>query len=119
MTDFYLDTKLEDYSETESGKWLKTFNWYKVDIQTLPFCKEGLCTAMYCVMTNSIKVAPDKDDAVYFGTVVHELYHAGQRNELGWFGYLLLKTFARWRLEKPAKEAELAAVQWFCDNKGA
>lgn len=103
---------LKKYANS-SGHWLLTFDYAKIPIKPLPYKIEGLITAMYITVPETVYVGEDEDDAVWFGSLIHELYHAYQRHTLGLVKYLLYKTFRRKKLEEPAKEAELDAVEWY------
>ena len=99
-----------EYSKGESGYWLNCFAWQKIPVKPLKFGVEGVVTAMYCALTDKLKIADDLSDEVFFGSVIHELYHAYQRHTMGLVKYLLMKTFRRKKLEAPAKQAELDAT---------
>lgn len=107
---------LKKYANS-NGHWLLTFDYHKIPIKRLPFKREGLITAMYIIMPEAVYVGGDKNNAVWFGSLVHELYHAYQRHKMGLCKYLFCKTFQRKKLEEPAKEAEFDAVQWYGDMK--
>ena len=77
---------------------------------------EGKRQAMYSALFDRLYVAPDKNEAVWFGSVVHELRHAYQRHRLGLLLYILLKII-RPVVEKPAKQAELNATEWMCRKR--
>ena len=108
---------LKLFAASESGAWMKAFEWQKVSIELLPFRVEGIATAAYCALSDRIRVAPDKEDSVFFSCVVHELRHAFQRRQMGLIAYLLTKTFRRSALEREAKDAEIDAAVWFCDRR--
>ena len=112
-----LHAMLTDYAASDAGKWMNEFPWQAVRITLLPFRVEGIATALYCALTDTVKVAPDTEDSVFWGSVVHELYHAYQRHTMGIVRYLLCKLFSRSALERPAKYAELDAVLWFCERR--
>lgn len=76
---------------------------------------EGKRQAMYSALFDRLYVAPDKNAAVWFGSVVHELRHAYQRHRFGLLLYMLLKII-RPVIERPAKKAELAATAWMCNK---
>lgn len=103
------------YSDSGRADWLNEFEWQKIPDEPLKFGVEGVVTAMYCALTNKLKIADDRSDEVFFGSVIHELYHAYQRHTMGLVKYLLMKTFRRKALEAPAKEAELDATEWLGD----
>ena len=77
---------------------------------------EGKRQAMYSALFDRLYVAPDKSEAVWFGSVVHELRHAYQRHRFGLLLYMLLKII-RPVVERPAKQAELDATAWMCRKK--
>lgn len=108
---------IEEYSKSITGCWLECFDWNKVKIKPMRLNIEGLITTMYSSLTNTIKISPDKDEAVWFGSLIHELYHAYQRKKMGFISYMFSKTFKRSELEAPAKQAELNATQWIGDRK--
>ena len=105
------------YSDSGRASWLHEFAWQKIPVESLKFCVEGVMTAMYCAMTDELKIADDRSDEVFFGSVIHELYHAYQRHVMGLVKYLLMKTFRRKKMEAPAKQAELDATQWYGDQR--
>ena len=96
-----------------NGHWLLTFDYHKIPVKRLPFKLEGLITAAYIICPEAVYVGGDKNNAVWFGSLVHELYHAYQRHTIGLAKYMFYKTFRRKKLEAPAKEAEFDAVQWY------
>lgn len=106
-----------EYSKGESGYWLNCFDWQKVKIKPMKLNIEGLITAVYLTTTNTIKVSSDKDERVWFGSLIHELYHAYQRDQYGFMKYIFKKTFDRSDFEEPAKRAELNATEWIGDYK--
>ncbi|MGN0332386.1 MAG: hypothetical protein ACI4D9_05075 [Lachnospiraceae bacterium] len=89
----------------------------KIQIKEMTFSIEGVVTAMYCALTDKLKIADDWSDEVFFGSVIHEFYHAYQRHTKGLVKYLLIKTFQRKVFEAPAKQAELCATQWCGDQR--
>ena len=103
------------YADSGRADWLNEFAWQKIPDEPLKFGVEGVVTAMYCALTDTLKIAYDRSDEVFFGSVIHELYHAYQRHTMGLVKYLLMKTFMRKALEAPAKQAELDATQWLGD----
>ena len=105
------------YSDSGRADWLNEFAWQKIPIKPLKFGVEGVMTAMYCALTDKLKIADDRSDEVFFGSVIHELYHAYQRHTMGLVKYLLIKTFHRKALEAPAKQVELGATQWYGDQR--
>lgn len=105
------------YAYSGRASWLHEFAWQKIPVKPLKICVEGVVTAMYCTMTDKLKIADDRSDEVFFGSVIHELYHAYQRHTMGLVKYLLIKTFRRKKLEAPAKQAELDATQWYGDQR--
>ena len=105
------------YSDSRRSSWLHEFAWQKIPVKPLKFGVEGVVTAMYCALTDTLKIAGDRSDEVFFGSVIHELYHAYQRHVMGLVKYLLMKTLRRKKLEAPAKQAELDATQWYGDQR--
>ena len=105
---------LEEFAEINA--WMSAFNWRAVKIKELPFQKEGLITAFYSVLNNTIYIAPDKSEAVFFGILVHEMYHAYQRHTMGLVKYLFQKTFCRRKLEAGAEDQEENAIEWYCSG---
>lgn len=105
------------YSDSGRADWLNEFAWQKIPIKPLKFGVEGVVTAMYCALTDTLKIADDRSDAVFFGSVIHELYHAYQRHTKGIMRYLFMKTFRRSEIEAPAKQAELDATEWLGDQR--
>lgn len=103
------------YADSGRAGWLHAFAWQKIPVEPMKICVEGKVTAMYCAMTDELKIADDRSDEVFFGSVIHELYHAYQRHTTGLVKYLLMKTFRRKALEAPAKQAELDATEWLGD----
>lgn len=106
-----------EYSYSGKANWLHEFAWQKIPDEPLKFGVEGKVTAMYCAMTDELKIADDRSDEVFFGSVIHELYHAYQRHTTGLVKYLLMKTFRRKKLEAPAKQAELDATEWLGNQR--
>lgn len=109
--------KILEYSYSGKADWLRESYWEAIPIEPMKFGVEGVMTAMYCVMTDELKIADDQSDEVFFGSVIHELYHAYQRHTMGLVKYLLMKTFRRKKLEAPAKQAELDATEWLGDQR--
>lgn len=107
-----LKSMIEAFSGTEAGNFLNSFPWKEIPVKEMKFSIEGIATAMYCALTDSLKVAPDRSDEVFFGSVIHELRHAAQRHDSGLMLYLLKKTFTRHKLEREARSAELSATKW-------
>lgn len=107
---------LKKYANS-NGHWLLTFEYARIPIKPLPFKMEGIVTAAYITMPEAVYVGEDENDAVWFGSLIHELYHAHQRHNMGLAKYFLYKTFRRKKLEEPAKQAELDAVQWYGEIK--
>lgn len=105
---------LKKYANS-NGLWLLTFDYAKIPVKPLPFKVEGLITAAYITFPEAVYIGEDENDAVWFGSLIHQLYHAFQRHTMGLCKYLFCKTFNRKKLEEPAKEAELDAVQWYGD----
>lgn len=108
---------IRKYYDSGRARWLHKFVWQKIPVKSLKFGVEGVMTAMYCAMTDELKIADDRSDEVFFGSVIHELYHAYQRHTMGLVKYLLMKTFRRKKLEAPAKQAELDATEWLGDQR--
>ena len=113
-----MNKTLELYAQTDTGAWLNDFDYKSIEVAELPFQKEGLVTAFYTVFGDKIRIAPDDNEDVYFGVLVHELYHVYQRYKYGLIPYLLLKAFFRCFLEQAAEEAELKAVEWHGMSRG-
>lgn len=105
------------YADSGRANWLNEFTWQKIPVKPLKICVEGVVTAMYCALTDTLKIAGDRSDEVFFGSVIHELYHAYQRHAMGLVKYLLMKTFRRKKLEAPAKQAELDATEWLGNQR--
>lgn len=105
------------YYDSGRASWLNEFVWQEIPVKPLKFGVEGVVTAMYCAMTDKLKIADDRSDEVLFGSVIHELYHAYQRHMMGLVKYLLMKTFRRKKLEAPAKQAELDATEWLGNQR--
>lgn len=103
---------LKKYANS-NGHWLLTFDYASIPLKHLPFKIEGLITAAYIIFPEAVYVGEDENNAVWFGSLVHELYHAYQRHTMGLAKYFLCKTFRRKKLEEPAKQAELDAVEWY------
>lgn len=114
-TQLYRDIWL--YADSGRASWLNEFVWQVIPVKPLKFCVEGVMTAMYCALTDKLKIADDLSDEVFFGSVIHELYHAYQRHTMGLVKYLLIKTLRRKKLEAPAKQAELDATEWLGDQR--
>lgn len=106
-----------EYSYSGKANWLHKFVWQKILVKPLKISIEGVVTAMYCALSDTLKIADDRSDEVFFGSVIHELYHAYQRHTTGLVKYLLMKTFRRKKLEAPAKQAELDATEWLGDQR--
>lgn len=117
MTAGKLKNLISEFSNTSAGAFLNTFHWKKIQIKEMNFSIEGVVTAMYCALTDTLKVSPDRADDVFFGSVIHELRHAAQRHASGLLLYLLKKTFLRSKLEEEAKTAELSATQWLGEKR--
>ena len=117
MTAGKLKNLISEFSNTSAGAFLNTFQWKEIQIKEMTFSIEGVVTAMYCALTDTLKVAPDSSDDVFFGSVIHELRHAAQRHDSGLMLYLLKKTFLRSKLEEEAKTAELSATQWIGEKR--
>lgn len=108
---------VETYSGTSGGNWLNLFDWRKVKIKPMNLNIEGFVTAIYFSPFNTIGISTDKDERVWFGSLIHELYHAYQRDQYGLMKYIFKKTFNRSDFEEPAKQAELNATEWIGDYK--
>lgn len=108
---------IAEYADSITGCWPECFDWQKVKIKPMKLNIEGLITAVYLTATNTIKVSSDKDERVWFGSLIHELYHAYQRDQYGLAKYIFKKTFNRSDFEEPAKQAELNATEWIGDYK--
>lgn len=107
-----LEKLLAEYEQTFSGAWLRKTPWRRIELQSMNGV-EGKRQAMYSALFDRLYVAPDKNAAVWFGSVVHELRHAYQRHRFGLLLYMLLKII-RPVIERPAKQAELDATAWMC-----
>lgn len=107
-----LTDRLSEYEQTESGAWLQETPWRGMELRSMTGI-EGKRQAMYSALFDRLYVAPDKNEAVWFGSVIHELRHAYQRHRFGLLLYMLLKII-RPVIEKPAKQAELNAAEWLC-----
>ena len=109
--------KICEFAYSGKAGWLHKFGWQKIPVKPMKFGVEGVVTAMYCALSDTLKIADDRSDEVFFGSVIHELYHAYQRHTMGLVRYLFMKTFRRRKLEAPAKQAELEATQWAGDQR--
>lgn len=107
-----LEKLLAEYEQTSGGAWLHETPWRRIELRSMTGV-EGKRQAMYSALFDRLYVAPDKNVAVWFGSVVHELRHAYQRHRFGLLLYMLLKII-RPVIEKPAKQAELDATAWMC-----
>ncbi|UKI34040.1 MAG: hypothetical protein L6W00_11960 [Lentisphaeria bacterium] len=107
-----MKTILAEYEQTFSGAWLRKTPWRNIELRSMSGT-EGKVQAMYSALFDRLYVAPDKSEAVWFGSVVHELRHAYQRHRFGLLLYMLLKII-RPVVERPAKQAELEATEWLC-----
>lgn len=103
---------LIEYEQTSGGAWLRETPWRGMEVRSMTGI-EGKRQAMYSALFDRLYISPDKNAPVWFGSVVHELRHAYQRHRFGLLLYILLKII-RPVIEKPAKEAELAATDWIC-----
>lgn len=110
-----MKTILAEYEQTFSGAWLRKTPWRNIELRSMSGT-EGKVQAMYSALFDRLYVAPDKSEAVWFGSVVHELRHAYQRHRFGLLLYMLLKII-RPVVERPAKQAELDATAWMCRKK--
>lgn len=107
-----LEKLLAEYGQTSGGAWLQKTPWRNMELRSMTGV-EGKRQAMYSALFDRLYVAPDKNAAVWFGSVVHELRHAYQRHRFGLLLYMMLKII-RPVIEKPAKQAELDATAWMC-----
>lgn len=112
-----LTDRLIEYEQTSGGAWLRETPWRDMEVRSMTGV-EGKRQAMYSALFDRLYVAPDKSEAVWFGSVVHELRHAYQRHRFGLLLYMLLKII-RPVVEKPAKQAELDATAWLCKKNEA
>ena len=103
---------LSEYEQTATGEWLQKTPWRGMEVRSMTG-EEGKRQAMYSALFDRLYVAPDKNAAVWFGSVVHELRHASQRHRFGLLLYMLMKII-RPVIERPAKQAELDATAWLC-----
>lgn len=103
---------LTEYEQTATGEWLQKTPWRRIELRSMTG-EEGKRQAAYSALFDRLYVAPDKNEAVWFGSVVHELRHAYQRHRLGLLLYMLMKII-RPVIERPAKKAELDATAWLC-----
>ena len=103
---------LSEYEQTSGGAWLQETPWSGMEVRSMTG-EEGKRQAMYSALFDRLYVAPDKNAAVWFGSVIHELRHAYQRHRFGLILYMMLKII-RPVVEKPAKQAELDATEWLC-----
>ena len=117
MTKENLIELITGFSNTSAGAFLNTFPWKEIPVKEMKFSIDGIATAMYCALTDTLRIAPDRVDDVFFGSVIHELRHAAQRHASGLLLYLLKKTFLRSKLEEEAKTAELSATQWIGEKR--
>lgn len=107
-----LEKLLAEYGQTSGGAWLQKTPWRNMELRSMTGV-EGKRQAMYSALFDRLYIAPDKNAAVWFGSVVHELRHAYQRHRFGLLLYMLLKII-RPVVERPAKQAELDATTWLC-----
>ena len=107
-----LEKLLAEYEQTATGEWLQKTPWRNMELRSMTGV-EGKRQAMYSALFDRLYVAPDKSEAVWFGSVVHELRHAYQRHRFGLLLYMLLKII-RPVVERLAKQAELDATTWLC-----
>ena len=103
---------LTEYEQTSGGAWIRETPWRGMEVRSITGV-EGKRQAAYSALFDRLYVAPDKNAAVRFGSVVHELRHAYQRHRFGLLLYMLMKII-RPVVEKPAKQAELDATEWLC-----
>ena len=45
------------YADSGRASWLHEFAWQKIPVKPLKFGVEGVVTAMYCAMTDKLKIA--------------------------------------------------------------
>ena len=109
MTELFKTTL--NYSNSGKADWLRKVDWYSIPIREIAGI-EGKKQARYCPLENVIELAPDDNFPVLFGSFIHELYHASQRRRFGLLLYWLFLGLFRPLMERGAKEAELAAVEW-------
>ena len=107
-----LEKRLAEYEQTATGEWLQKTPWRNMELRSMTGV-EGKRQAMYSALFDRLYIAPDRNAAVWFGSVVHELRHAYQRHRFGLLLYMLLKII-RPVVERPAKQAELDATAWMC-----
>ncbi len=107
-----LEKILAEYEQTATGEWLQKTPWRRIELRSMNGV-EGKRQAMYSALFDRLYVAPDKNEAVWFGSVIHELRHAYQRHRFGLLLYMLLKII-RPVVERPAKQTELEATAWMC-----
>lgn len=107
-----LEKLLAEYEQTSGGAWLRETPWRRIELRSMNGV-EGKRQAMYSALFDRLYVAPDKNEAVWFGSVIHELRHAYQRHRFGLLLYMMLKII-RPVVEKPAKKVELDATAWMC-----
>ena len=106
---------LSEYEQTSGGAWLRDTPWRCIEVRSMTGI-EGKRQAMYSALFDRLYVAPDKNEAVLFGSVVHELRHAYQRHRFGLLLYMFMKII-RPVIERPAKKAEINATTWMCRQK--
>lgn len=109
MTELFKTTL--NYSNSGKADWLRKVDWYQIPIREIVGI-EGKKQARYCPLENIIELAPDDNFPVLFGSFIHELYHARQCRIFGRILYWMFLFFFRRIMEKRAKKAELAAVEW-------
>ena len=109
MTELFKTTL--KYSNSGLADWVREIDWYSIKIREIVGI-EGKKQARYCPITNTIELAPDDNFPVLFGSFIHELYHVKQRRKFGLLLYWLFLGLFRPLMERGAKEAELAAVEW-------
>ena len=109
MTELFKTTL--NYSNSGKADWLREIDWYSIPIREIAGI-EGKKQARYCPLENVIELAPDNNFPVLFGSFIHELYHARQRRRFGLLIHWLFLGLFRPLMERGAKKAELAAVEW-------
>ncbi len=100
-----------NYSNSGKADWLRKVDWYSIPIREIVGI-EGKKQARFCPLENVIELAPDDNFPVLFGSFIHELYHVKQRRKFGLLLYWLFLGLFRPLMERGAKKAELAAVEW-------
>ena len=112
-----LRSDIESYEKTIAGSWLGDFNWKSITIRLVNFGIENIFQAAYFAISNRIYCVEDKNDGVFFSSIIHELFHAYQRERMGLSSYLIAKAFSRKEIENSAKSAEIEAALWYGNNR--